>query len=145
MSDGYVNLFVHSSSQNRQRLYSPDNVGTLYYEIISSPFILFKFYFDVLARIIFDHSDKFILPALISGLDSNECRKTTACSPMNCFSLKKNKIKQTIFQHAVKLSKRLASQFCQVVNPNYIINVFDGYKFGADFYNPYLSIERPKN
>lgn len=145
VSDGYVNLFVHSWSHDRQKLCSPDNVGFLYYEVISSPFIIFNFYLDVLARIILKHCDKFVLWALISGLDLNECRNSTAFSPVNCFSLRKDKIKQIIFLHAVKLSKRLAVQSCQVVNSAYVINVFNKYKFGVEFYSPYLSIERPKN
>ena len=145
VSDRYVNLFVHSWSHDRQKLCSPDNVGVLYYQVISSPFIIFNFYLDVLARIILKHCDKFVLWALISGLDPNECRNSTAFSPKNCFSLRKDQIKQIIFLHAVKLSKRLAVQSCQVVNSAYVKNIFNKYKFGVDFYSPHLSIERPKN
>ena len=37
---GAVNLHVHSRSQDRQKLYNPNNLGTLFYEVISSPFLL---------------------------------------------------------------------------------------------------------
>ena len=39
-----INLFVHSSSQDRQKLFGPNNFDTLFYEVISSPFILLMFW-----------------------------------------------------------------------------------------------------
>ena len=41
ISTDKVNLFVHSFSPDRQKLYGPNNFGTLFYEVISSPFLLF--------------------------------------------------------------------------------------------------------
>ena len=37
---GDVNLHVHSRSQDRQKLCNPNNLGTLFYDVISSPFLL---------------------------------------------------------------------------------------------------------
>ena len=42
MSDGAANLFVHSSVYDVQKFYGPNNVVTLFYEVISSPFILWN-------------------------------------------------------------------------------------------------------
>ena len=146
-SSDEINLFVHSSSQDRQKLYGPNNFGTLFYEVISSPFLLWKFYLDVLDRIVLNHCDKFILPALLSGFDTNECKISTVCNSENCFGFKKVKIREInsiklVFLHPVTLSKRLATYSCQTVNSDFIIKVFDTYKCGVDFYNPYLSIDR---
>lgn len=45
ISDGSENLFIHSSVQDRQKLYGLNNFGTWFYEAISSPFILWEFLF----------------------------------------------------------------------------------------------------
>ena len=136
-----ISLFVHSSSEDRQKLYGPNNFGTLFYEVISSPFMLWKFYLDVLVRIVLNQCDKFILPALLSGLDTDECRNSTVCNSKNCFGFKKVKIREIVFLNAVKLSKRLAIYSCLNVNPDFIIKVFDTYERGVDFNDSYLSID----
>lgn len=41
MSDGLLSLFAHvNCGRDRQRPYSENNFGILYYEVISSPFVL---------------------------------------------------------------------------------------------------------
>ena len=97
ISSDEINLFVHSSSQDRQKLYGPNNFGTLLYEVISSPFMLWKFYLDVLARVVLNHCDKFILLALLSGFDTNECRNSAVCNFENCFDFKKLKLEILFF------------------------------------------------
>ena len=92
-----IGLFVH-----RQKLYSLNNFGTLFYKVISSTFMLFKFYLDVLVRIVLNQCDKFILPALLSGLDTDKCRNSTVCNSKNCFDFKKVKIGEIVFLNAVK-------------------------------------------
>ena len=78
ISNGVANLFLHSSVCDRQKLYSENtSFGTIYYEVVSSPFILWKFYRDIMARILLNHCDKYIIPALLSGLDTDDCRKAT--------------------------------------------------------------------
>ena len=57
INNGNVNLFVHSCICNRQKLENL-NFGTLYYEAISSPFILWKFYLDILGIIVLNNCDK---------------------------------------------------------------------------------------
>ena len=49
-----------------------------------------------------------------------------------------------MFLNAVKLMKRLVIQSCQAVSFNYIRNVFSEYKLWKDYFNPYLTIDRPK-
>ena len=78
MSDG-LSLFAHvNCGRDRQRPYSENNFGVLYYEVISSLYYE-NFYLDILGRIILNQCDKFILPALFSDIDENECRNSTVC------------------------------------------------------------------
>ena len=83
------------------------NFGTLYYEVVSSPFILGKFYLNILEGIVLNHCDKYIIHALLSGLDTDDCRKATVCTPMHYFGLKK-KFKESVFISGIRLSKKLA-------------------------------------
>ena len=128
-------------AKKRQKLFGPNNFSNLFYKVISSPFILWKFYLYVLARIVLNHCDKYLLPSLLSGFDSNECGNVTVCNSENCFGFKKVKIREIVFLHAIKLSRRPAIYSCRTFNPDFIINVFDTYKRGVDFYNLYLSID----
>ena len=142
ISGGCVNLFVHSSVIDRQKVFDESaNFGTLFYEVINSPFILLKFYLNILARIVFNYCDKYILPALLSGF-KDDCRKHTVCTPLTCFGLKKIKVKEIVFVNALKFSKELAEHSCMCVNSYYIIDVFNNYKRGVDLRNQYLTIER---
>ena len=142
ISGGCVNLFVHSSVIDRQKVFDESaNFGTLFYEVINSSFMLLKFYLDILARIIFNYSDKYILPALLSDF-KDDCRKRTVCTPSTCFGLKKIKVKEIVFVNALKFSKELAEHSCMCVNSYYIIDVFNNYKRGVDLRNQYLTIER---
>ena len=61
-----VHLFIHTNfGKDNQRSYSENNYGPLYYEIVSSPFLLFKSYLDIIGRVIFDFCDKNLLPVLL--------------------------------------------------------------------------------
>ena len=113
---GDVSLFLHSSSQDRQKLYNPNNSDTLFYEVISSRFLLWKFHLDALTRLIFNHCGKFILPDLMSGFDTSKCRASTVCTIDNHFGFKNFKLREVVFRHAINLSKRLAVQSSQAVD-----------------------------
>ena len=72
ISGGHVHLFVHSAVMDRQaRLPYNSNFRTLFYEVISSLFMLLKFYLDILARIVYNYCDKHIMTTLISDLEDN--------------------------------------------------------------------------
>ena len=58
--------------------------------------------------------------------------------------LKKVKIKKEMFLNAVKLIKLLDIPSCQAVSSNYIRSVFSEYKLWKDYFNPYLTIDCPK-
>ena len=80
ISNDLLSLLVHiNCGRDRQRSCSENNFGVLYYEVISSPFVLWKFYLDVSGRIVLNQCGKFVLPALFANIDENECRNSTAC------------------------------------------------------------------
>ena len=81
--------------------------GTLFYEVINSPFLLWKSYLDILARTVFNFCEKYILPVLLSDCN-DDCRNYTVCMPKNCFSMKRIKVKEIVFSAALKLSKKFA-------------------------------------
>ena len=56
--------------------------------------------------------------------------------------LKKLKLERLFFYMLLHYQKRLAMYSCRTVNSDFIMKVFDTYKRGVDFYNPYLSIDR---
>ena len=61
-----VPLFVHTNIvMKNDRLY----FGGKYYENIDSPIILWKLYLDILSRVVFNVSHRFIFPLLMSGID----------------------------------------------------------------------------
>ena len=84
------------------------------------------------------------MPALFSDINENECRASTVCLQSNCFAMKKQKIKEKLFIHAVKLVKHLVIQSCQAVSFRYIKNVFYEYKLWKHCLNPYLTIDHSK-
>ena len=65
--------------------------------------------------------------------------------PFTCFGLKKNKIKEIVFEATLKSAKKLVKQSCVSVDSYFIIDVFNTYKQGVEFRNLYLIIERRKD
>ena len=107
ISSGHVHLFVHSSIVDRQKQLSYNsNFETLFYEVINSPFMLWKFYLDILARVVFNYCDKYITTALLSDLE-NDCRKFTVCNSRTCINIKRNRIKNVVFESTLTFSKNL--------------------------------------
>ena len=119
------------------------NFGILFYEIMNSPFMLWILYLDVLCWVVFNVCDKSVLPVILSGV-TGDCRKYTACTSKNCPSIKINKIKAIFFREIVYFCKRLAEFSSLSVNSQFIIDVFNTYKRGEDFFTKYLEIERGK-
>ena len=134
-----VHLFIHTNfSKDPQRPYSKNNFGVLYYEVVSSPFLLFKSYLDIIDRVIFNLCEKNLLPVLMKD------RKKMYRRPYKNYSRNKkvNKLKENVFLFACKLIKWLTIVTCQRANPNVFIEVFKNYKPNIDYRNPHLSIDR---
>lgn len=65
-NNGNVSLIVHSCVSDWQEL---ENFGILYYKAISSPFILWTFYLDILGRIVLNNCNKLTLNLLATTLN----------------------------------------------------------------------------
>ena len=110
-----VYLFAHTNVFIKNHLFR-SNFGSLYYESISSPFLLWKSYLDILCRAIFNVSYKFVLPILVSGVDLN-CRKFTAYTSRNCSGLKVKKVRAIFFKKQVEFCNKLSRTSCLNVDP----------------------------
>ena len=84
-----VPLFVHTNIMKSEK----HNLRGIYYEKISSPFLLWKFYLDIISRIIFNFSYKFIYTEVESGCLNVNRRNFSACTTQNCSSKKKLRVK----------------------------------------------------
>ena len=117
------------------------NFGGIHYESINSPFMLWKFYLDILSRVVFNVSHEFIFPLLMSGIDSN-CWDFTVRTSKSCSHLKKSKIKAIFFRELVEFCENLSEFCCDNVDLCFIIDVFKKYEKGVDFFSTFLEIER---
>ena len=83
--------------RGKQRPNSKRNFGVLQYEKISSPFFLFKNYLDIIGRVIFNHCDKYLLPALLIKNRTTCCGKWKMFSADSVFSEKKKIRRSSLF------------------------------------------------
>ena len=140
-----INLVVHTNVCHKQKVFGQyANFGCSFFESINSPFLLWKFYLDVLCWIVFNICGKSVLPVILTSNTGN-CRKYTLCNSANCFSLKTDKIKTIFFREFVNVCKKLVEFSSMSVNPYFIIDVFNIYKRGENFFNQYLEIERGRH
>ena len=88
-----VSLFVHVQFRpNWQRPYSKNNFGTLYCEVVSSPFLLLKHYLDLMGTIILNQCHKFLLPALFENENECQCKNCTFIVHLRIFSPRKKNL-----------------------------------------------------
>ena len=115
----------------------------MHYEKVSSPFLLFKRYLDIIGRIIFNHCDKYLLLAIFEG----NCGRYIIIR--ETFSEKKNsekkrKVKEDVYVFAIKLIKRLVVSTCQPADSYTFTQFFNTYEPDVHYNNSYLSIDRQK-
>ena len=118
-----------------------DNFGSLYYESINSPFFLWKMYLNIICRIAFNVSEKFLLPIFISSVGDN-FRTATACTKENCSGLKHKVIKTFSCKRLVEFCLCISIDSCKNVNHSFIHNVYKTYKKNRDFFSCFLDIDR---
>ena len=102
------------------------NFGSLYYESISSPFPLWKMYLDTICRIVFNVSEKFLLPICISIVGDN-CRTSTASTKENCSGLKRKVIKTYFYKRLVEYCLCISTDSCKNVNHSFFHDVYRTY------------------
>ena len=92
-----VYFFVHfHGAFNVKRKQIVNNFGVLYYESISSPFLLYKTYLEILCMIVYNFVEKKILPLFINN-GFSACSGRTACDRRLCQGSCKNKNKFIIY------------------------------------------------
>ena len=101
--------------------------------------LLWKFYLDILCRIVFDFGNSHILSVLHSGVKL-DCRKFTVCTEKNCTNITKDRVTAIYYREIVTFCIRTAEVSCQNVNSLFIIDAFKNYKSGVDFFSCYLVI-----
>ena len=113
--------------------------ASLFYETISSPFLLWQMYLDTICRIAFNISENFLLPISISNVKDN-CRTATACTNENCSGLKRKVIKTFFYKRLVELC--FSKDYCRNVNHSFMHDVYRTYKKNRDFFSNFLDIDR---
>ena len=74
-----IYLFSHTNVVGNREDPFGVNLGGLHYEFISSSFLLWKFYLDLLSRIVFNTCHRYVLPILVPNFTYGNCRKLTVC------------------------------------------------------------------
>ena len=141
VSANKIYLFAHTNAYCRKNDPFGTNLGSLYYESINSTFLLWKFYLDILSRVVFNQTNKHVLLMLLSD-NETDCRNFTVCNEKNCSGMTKVRIKTIFYKVLVSFCKRLCELFCSDIDPFFITYGFENYKRGVDFFSPYLEIER---
>lgn len=103
---------------DKQRPHSQKIYGVLHYEEVSSSFVLFKTYLDIIGRIIFNYCDKYLIPNLFEKFIR---LKSLSYNNKKHFSVKKKKLKQNLYLSATKFIKRLVVSTCETANSNTFI------------------------
>ena len=79
VSANKIFLFADTNAYRRKNDLFETSLSSLYYESFNSPFLLWKFYLDVLSRVVFNQTNKHVLLMLLSG-NETDCRKFTVCT-----------------------------------------------------------------
>ena len=83
--------------------YCSNNIGTFPGEVITSRLVLWKFYLETLASLVFNYSNKILIPSLLS----EPFRSSVYCNNMKCFYNKKVDVNETVLFHAITSLKGL--------------------------------------
>ena len=106
VSANKISLFVNTHAYCRKNHPFETNLGSLYYETVNSPFLLWKFYLDILSCVVFNQSNKHVLLMLLSD-NEIDCRKFTLCNKKNCSGMRKVRIKTIFYKELVSFCKKL--------------------------------------
>ena len=74
-----------------------NNLAVYYIKYISSPFLVYNMYMELMCRIAYNIADKEILPPFISELRAC-CRSFTACDHRRCGNGRKNRLEYILFK-----------------------------------------------
>ena len=114
------------------------NLGGFYYESVTSPFLLWKTYLNILSLIVFNSCYRHILSQFVPNSSYGTCRDFTVCAPKNCRGIVPNKIK-AIFYKDLVFCNRIATLSCALFNLYVIIETFNSYQRVIDFFRVLLT------
>ena len=83
-----------------------------------------------------------VLIVYILGCIDLNCGEFTVCTSTNCSNLRKSNVKAIFFRELVLFCEKLSEFCCDYVDSYFIIDVFQRYKRGEDYFSAYLNIER---
>ena len=69
LSGNFIFLFAHRNAYWRTNYQFGENLGLLYYESITSPFLLWKLYIDIMCQMVFNFGTSCILSTLNSSIE----------------------------------------------------------------------------
>lgn len=139
-------LFVHyhdivHSNKHKDILKNHNkNIRFFYCNYVSNSFMLYKFYLEILCRIIFNNIDKKVLPKLKSDFDANNsysCRQVTICDKKICSSVKKNKITYVVMLLCLDIVESSKSS----TDTSFIKHIFEVHKKGVDYSSQNIDID----
>ena len=102
--------------------------------------MLYKFYLEILCRIIFNNIEKKVLPKLKSDFDTNNsysCRQVTICDKKNCYSVKKNKITYVVMLLCLDIVE--SNKSC--IDTSFIKHIFEVHKKDVDYSSQNIDID----
>ena len=114
------------------------NLGAFYYGSVTSPFLLWKTYLNILSLIVFNSCYRHILSQFVPNSSYGTCRDFTVCAPKNCRGIVPNKIK-AIFYKDLVFCNRIATLSCALFNLYVIIETFNSYQRVIDFFRVLLT------
>ena len=109
------------------------NLDGFYYKSVTSPFLLWKAYQDILVRTVFNLSYEGLLPLLVPNSSYGACRHFTACNSKNYRNLILNKIKTIFHKEIAVFCKRIDVISCNLFNPYAVTETFENYQRSVDF------------
>ena len=134
--------FSHTNVMSSREDLFGINLGGVYYESISSPFLLWKCYLDLLSRIVFNVCYRHVLPLFPPNSSYGMCRKFTVCNSKNCRNLILGRIRELFHKNMVDFGKRIAETSCSLFNSYVVIDTFNNYRKGVDFFSEFLDIDQ---
>ena len=142
-------MFVHYhgiiySSRDKNFDNNYDNSGAPYYESVNSSFMLYKFYLEVLCRVIFNNVLKKVLPIVLSDFDTNTFsawKKRSFCRRNFCTGTERKKIISIVIKETAYFSLHILKLNNDCINVDFVSQIFNGYKKGEDYTSQKLDKE----
>ena len=136
-----ISLFIHyhgiiyaSRDKNLENDYA--NFGGLYYEEVDRPFLLYKFYLEILGRVIFNNFFKKVMPIMLNDFDlnvKNTSRRKKVCGGKSWISKQRKQIIFVLVKEARFFALEIFTLINKRINTDDFSFIFYIYKKGVDY------------